>query len=395
MRRTVKDLLIEIKDTSELMIDLAYSAILYDNEDIAEEVIDLENRVFELLKQIRIVSILAARRVDEAESVSSILQIANAAQKMGNAAGDIATLVLKGFKLPKDMIKLILRHSEETVAKVRVSENSEIADKTLNETKLHTKTGMRVIAIKRGFEWIFNPDRDVKILKGDILFAIGDISSLPKFYEVVTGEVLIFEEPEFDLDVEDLDNAVDILIEMKNLSELAVDLSYSSLLYNNEDIAQEAVYLEEKIDNMKFDLLHWVLKSSKHFTSYESIKPLMAIMDIAYSSEYIADSAREIAEIIIKKMEIHPIFMEAMRETDEIITIVEVTEQSNLDGKTLGEAKVESNTGMHVVAIKRGNRWVTKPSASTKIFSGDLLIAKGSREGEKLLKELCSITVSP
>ncbi len=395
MRRTVRDLLVEIKDTSELMIDLAYSAILYDNEDIAEEVLDLENRVFDLLKQIRIVSILAARRVDEAESVSSILQIASAAQKMGNAAGDIATLVLKGFKLPKDMIRLILRHSEETVAKVRVSENSEIADKTLNESKLHTRTGMRVIAIKRGFEWIFNPDRDVKILKGDILFAIGDPTSLPKFYEVVTGERLVIEELEIDLNFEDLDRAVDILIEMKNLSELAVDLSYSSLLYNNEDIAQEAVYLEEKIDNMKFDLLHWVLKSSKHFSSYEGIKPLMAVMDIAYSSEYIADSAREIAEIMIEKMEIHPIFMEAMREADEVITIVEVTEQSNLDGKTLGEAKVESNTGMHVVAIKRGNRWITKPTASTKIFSGDLLIAKGSREGEKLLKELCSVTVSP
>ena len=395
MRRTVKDLLVEIKDTSELMIDLAYSAILYNNEDIAEEVIDLENRVFDLLKQIRIVSILAARRVDEAESVSSILQIANAAQKMGNAAGDIATLVLKGFKLPKDMVRLILRQSEETIAKARVSENSEIADKTLKETKLHTRTGMRVIAIKRGFEWIFNPDRDVKILKGDILFAIGDISSLPKFYEIVTGEKFVVEEGELELDFEDLDKAVDTLIEMKNLSELAVDLGYSSLLYNNEDIAQESVYLEEKIDNMKFDLLHWTLNSSKHFSSYESLKPLIAIMEIAYSSEYIADSAREIAEIILKKMDIHPIFIEAMRETDEIITIVEVSEQSNLDGKTLGEAKVESNTGMHVVAIKRGNKWITKPTASTKIFSGDLLIAKGSREGEKLLKELCSATVSP
>ncbi|RLI86019.1 MAG: potassium channel protein, partial [Archaeoglobales archaeon] len=63
MRRTVKDLLIEIKDTSEIIVDLAYSAILFDSEDIAEEVLDLEDRMNNLLKQIRIVSILAARRV--------------------------------------------------------------------------------------------------------------------------------------------------------------------------------------------------------------------------------------------------------------------------------------------------------------------------------------------
>jgi uncharacterized protein with PhoU and TrkA domain len=37
-----KDLL-ELKDTSELMVDLAYSALLYDNEDIANEIIYLED----------------------------------------------------------------------------------------------------------------------------------------------------------------------------------------------------------------------------------------------------------------------------------------------------------------------------------------------------------------
>ncbi|MFW6128485.1 MAG: potassium channel family protein, partial [Halobacteriota archaeon] len=92
MRRTVKDLLVEIKDTSELMIDLAYSAVLFDNDDIAEEVISLEKNMVDYLKEIRVVSILSVRRVDEAESVSAILQIANAAQKIGNAAGDIAML---------------------------------------------------------------------------------------------------------------------------------------------------------------------------------------------------------------------------------------------------------------------------------------------------------------
>ena len=160
MRRTVKDLLVEIKDTSEIVVDLAYSAILFDNEDIAEEVLDLENILSQMLKQMRIVSILSARRVDEAESVSTILQIATAAQKLGSSAGDIASLVLRGYKLPKDVIQLILRHSEETAAKATVSEGSEIADKTLGEVRLHTRTGMRVIAIKRGFDWIFNPDRD-------------------------------------------------------------------------------------------------------------------------------------------------------------------------------------------------------------------------------------------
>jgi len=387
MRRTVKDLLVEIKDTSELIVDLAYSALLFDNEDIAEEVLELEDKILNLLRQIRIVSILAARRVDEAESVSSILQIADAAHRIGNAAGDIATLVLRGFKLPKEFVNLILYHSEETAVKAVVSENSEIANKTLGEVKLHTRTGMRVIAIKRGFEWIFNPNRDTKILIGDVLFARGDIMGIPKFFEIVTGESREIKEEPIEIEIEDLDNAVDTVIEMKNLSELAVDLSYSSVLYYNEDIAQEVAYLEERIDNMKFDLQHWVLRSSRYF---EKTKPLVALLDLANSSEQIADSAKEIAQIVLQKLEIHPIFKEAMRETDEIITMVEVSERSKLDGKTLGEAKVETTTGMHVIAVRRGNKWIVNPKAPTKINAGDLLIAKGTRESEILLKKLCS-----
>ncbi len=393
MRRTVKDLLIDIKDTSEIVVDLAYSAILFDNEDIAEEVLDLENILSEMLKQMRIVSILSARRVDEAESVSTILQIATAAQKLGSSAGDIASLVLRGFKLPKDVIRLILRHSEETAAKARVSEESEIADKTLGEVRLHTRTGMRVIAIKRGFDWIFNPDRDSKILKGDILFARGDITGLPLFYEIVSGEKIAFDEEEFELELEDLDNAVDTVIEMKNLSELAVDLSYSSLLYQNEDVAHEVIYLEEKLDNLKYDLKHWVLKSSRKVGD-ETLKGLIALLELSTASENIADAARDIAEIVVEKMELHPIFMEAMKETDEVIVMIEVGKSSDLDGVTLGEAKVETNTGMHVVAIKRDNRWITKPGASTKLSKGDLIIAKGTREGVDLLRNLCSVKLT-
>ncbi len=388
MRRTVKDLLVEIKDTSEVIVDLAYSAILYDSEDIAEEVLDLENKINDLLKQIRIVSILAARSVDEAESVSTILQVADASQKMCQAAGDIAELVMRGIKLSPEMVRIAFIKSEETIVKARVSEESEIAGKTLEDVRLHTVTGMKVIAIKRGYEWIFDPEKDTKILKGDVLFAKGDIAGVPKFFKLVTGKEKKIEDLKIELE-ENLEKAVELLIEMKNLSELAVDLSYLSLLYRNEEIAQEVSYIEEKVDNMKYEVQMLVLKSLKDKPD-EELKILIAILELAHASEYIADSAKEIAQIIVEGLEIHPIFLQAMKEADEVITMIEVTEKSSLVGKTLGDAKLETNTGMHVIAIKRGSKWITNPSASTKIFAKDILIVKGTREGEKILRGICS-----
>ncbi len=387
--RTVKDTLIDLKNTTELIVDLAYSALLFDMEDIAEEVLDLEEKILDLLQELRFLAIVSTRNRDVAKALSPILQIGSASQRIGNAAGDIATLVLRGFKLTKEMVRAIVTQLEETLVKAVVSVDGEVANRTLGEVKLHTRTGMRVIAIKRGFEWIFNPNRDTKVLVDDVLFARGDVSGIPKFFEMVTGKRIEIEEEEFEIEIEDLDRAVDILADMKNLSELAVDLSYSSILHNNEDIAQEVAYLEERIDNMKFDLQYWVLKSSRYFKEDE-MKSLIALLDLANATEQIADSAKEIAEIVLEKMDIHPIFLSAMKETDEIITMIEVKEGSKLHGKTLGEAKVETNTGMHVIAIKRGKRWITKPKAGTKVFAGDILIAKGTRESETLLRKLCS-----
>ncbi len=389
MLPTVKDLLIEIKDSSELIVDLAYSALLFDSESIAEEVLDLEEKIDDLSSQLSVVAILSARSIEDAESISPILKIASASCKIGSAAGDIALLVLKDFKLPKDIVNEILLESEETIVKVKVPENSKIANKTLNDIKLHTKTGMKIIAIKRELDWIFNPNRDTKILKGDVLVAKGDITSVPKFYKIVTGEEKEIPEESIRIKNKKLGKIVDLIINMKNLSELAVDLSYSALVYRNEEIAQEAIYLENKIDSMKFELEELILDASKDF---EDKKTLIIFLNLANISEIIADSAREIAEIITEKLEIHPIIKEAMNETDEILTLAVVAEKSNLNGKTLGETKLETNTGMHVIAIKRGNEWIRKPTAKTKIYSGDLLIAKGTKEGEMLLKKLCGMS---
>jgi uncharacterized protein with PhoU and TrkA domain len=385
MPATVKDLLVEIRNTSELIIDLAYSSVLYDVEDVAEEVLELEARFLELLNEIRKKAMLSSRHIKYAEKIVSVLQIASAGYKMSSAAGDISLLVLKGYKLPKNVVNLILTHSEETIVKITVPDHSAIAGKTLGEVMFQKVTGMRVIAIKRDLNWIFDVNRDTMIMKGDVLFVRGDPNSVSRLYEFViqeTREQMIAKE----LEIPEFDRAVDLLIEMKNLSELAVDLAYSSLIYGNEEVALEVVYIENVLDNMKFEVEKLILSASKKF---EDPSILIPIIEIVHCSEQIADGAREIAEILLNRMELPEIFKDAMKKTGEILLMVSVGEDSPLHNKTLRETRVESNTGMHIIAIKRKNVWITRPTASTAIFTGDILIAKGPREAEKDLLELC------
>ncbi|HJK14408.1 MAG TPA: potassium channel protein, partial [Methanocorpusculum sp.] len=66
----LKDVLIEMKDISELMVDLAYSAVLFESNAIADEVIELEERMNDLVYQARITSMMSVRRLEDTEPMS-------------------------------------------------------------------------------------------------------------------------------------------------------------------------------------------------------------------------------------------------------------------------------------------------------------------------------------
>src|SRR5437660_354290 len=60
--KNVKELLVELKDASELMVDLAYAAVFFNEEKLAREVERIEERMRENLRRLRQMAMLAARR---------------------------------------------------------------------------------------------------------------------------------------------------------------------------------------------------------------------------------------------------------------------------------------------------------------------------------------------
>ena len=169
---TVKDILIEMKNLSELMVDLAYSSVLFQNEDAAEEVLNLENRVNGLNYEIKKESLLAARSVEDAEKLTVLLEVAEAAESIANAAKDLADITLKGME-PHPVLKMAMADSETNIYRVIVFSNSDLANQTLGDLFLSNRTGMRVISIRRNKNWIYGPDKDTTILSDDVLIVKG------------------------------------------------------------------------------------------------------------------------------------------------------------------------------------------------------------------------------
>jgi uncharacterized protein with PhoU and TrkA domain len=191
--RPVRDLLIEIKDLSELMIDLAYSAALFHSHELAEEVLELENRVDTLTYILGMNAMLAARDAEDAEALIGVYVVANAADKISDAAADIATIVLQKIGI-HPIVREAFQKVEERLARAKVEVNSILAGHKLRELELAAKIGVDIIAIRRKGEWIINPEGDETIDKDDVLIARGAPLGVEELKGLAGGAIQKFED---------------------------------------------------------------------------------------------------------------------------------------------------------------------------------------------------------
>ena len=188
------------------------------------------------------------------------------------------------------------------------------------------------------------------------------------------------------MDEKHFQKIVDALVELKDTSELMLDLAYSSIILNSPELAREVQELEEQMDDLhtRFELL--VLSSG--FTPDES-KDFLGLIRLGVVTEEIADAAAKLGEVVLRRLKPHPILKLAVEEAEETVTSAQVSEKSILNGKTIKEARIADETGMWILAIKRGKRWI-RPKPTTRIMAGDVLIASGYAEGEEDFKRLAS-----
>ena len=175
-------------------------------------------------------------------------------------------------------------------------------------------------------------------------------------------------------------------VELKNTSELMIDLAYSSLMLNSKELAEEVERLEEYMDKLHTDFELLALTSD---FKKEEASGFLGLIRLGVATEKIADAAAEMAEVVLRDIEPHPVLKLAIREAEETVTQACVTDNSSLINKTLKEARVHEETGMWVLAIKRGEKSL-RPKPDLRIQLGDILIASGYAEGVDDFKKLAS-----
>jgi uncharacterized protein with PhoU and TrkA domain len=388
--RNLKTLLAEAKDASELMVDLAYAALYFDDEGMAESVLGLEEEMSDLVHEMRSLAMLAVRHPREVDGMSSVLQVVSSIEQIANAAVDIAKIILRQIGIPRALV-VDLAQAAEVSHRLVVADGSHLANRPLGDMELPVVVGMRVVAIQRGRRWLTDVGGEDIVEPGDALFMRGEPAGIVRLRELAAAPPWVPPEADTSDLLTDLDRAVDTLVEMKNISETAIGLAYSALVLHDLSLAREVRALEERLDGMKVSLQTWVLRAAA-----DDVDPsqLRGLLHLAEAAEDIGDQALQIVSLVLDQEDVHPVLALALGDTDEVVLQVPVAPGSAADDATLGSLGLAVDPGYHVLAVRRAAAYIYNPRKSVALRAGDELLASGPEEGRERLAALCGYSIA-
>lgn len=188
MGESVRELLSDLKDLCEHIVDLAYSAVIFDSRDMAEEVKRLEEEADDIAHKLKIKAMLAARSIEDAEQLSNLLRIADASYIIANAAADIVDLLEFGIE-ERGFLSFLLTEGDEKIKAVVISENSDLVGRKVKDLNVESESGVTIITLKRGRHWIHDIEEldEVTLKPGDVLIIRGTEDACDYFEKVAEG----------------------------------------------------------------------------------------------------------------------------------------------------------------------------------------------------------------
>jgi uncharacterized protein with PhoU and TrkA domain len=355
--RPVSEVLSLITHYSSVAVDLALYSLASQDIHAAREVLRLERAIDEYIDEIIAGVSLAVRGPSQARLAVGIVLLSEALDKISDASGDLAGMVLKGVPIHK-FIGAASVCCGEVVALIKVRE------KPSNVPSL-----VGTLLLRRGDEYRLLPELE-DIQPGDILIVRGPLEEVEEFARSVGYSIysqLSIGTPALISAIagDDLSGAI---LQMKSLARLMLDLAFHSLLYNDASTAREVVRLEDEADELYMKGLTAAFAAGNPAASEE----MASIAVFLKSMESLADAATMIANLVLEDM-VSGFLVETVEEAEEAYLKVMITEK--LDGKTLGELKLEDK-GFLPVALKTSSTLILPVPREYRLRAGDILIVK-------------------
>ncbi len=183
----IRDMLKELKNISEFMVDLAYTALLINSRELAEEVDRLEEYIDELHTRYEAAVLELAKQSENPSEFLGTLRVGLVVEALADAAREMVEPILRGDR-PHEVLALVMSEAEEALRRISIEEGSRLAGKSLSELE-DERPPVSIIAIRRGGSWMLNPGDDVKLYPGDVLVVKGREEDVEEMKELARGEL--------------------------------------------------------------------------------------------------------------------------------------------------------------------------------------------------------------
>lgn len=180
-------MLIELKNIAEFMVDLAYTALLTNSRELAEEVERLEEYVDELHTRYEMAVLELAKQSEKSSEFLGALRVGLVAEALADAARDMVEPILRGEE-PHEIFIVVMGEAEEAIGRIKVEEYSPLVGKSLSELRAESLL-VSVIAMRREGRWMLHPSCDVKLCANDILVVKGRNEDIEELKRLAKGKV--------------------------------------------------------------------------------------------------------------------------------------------------------------------------------------------------------------
>lgn len=175
-------------DISETMSELALAAIFFKNEEVAEDILEMEELMDGLNIALEKDLLDLAQMVETPRDLTGILRIVFSCELISDAAAHIAENIIKGFE-PHSILQQAISETSEIVVREKLSEDSYFKNKTYNELQdKRYKRGFHIIALKRENKWVYSFKPDFIFEEGDLLIGLGPLETLMQWRKCVNPE---------------------------------------------------------------------------------------------------------------------------------------------------------------------------------------------------------------
>ncbi|MCE4598755.1 MAG: hypothetical protein F7C81_00960 [Desulfurococcales archaeon] len=155
--------LLRLKSLTRQMLDLAFHALIYNDESLAKIVADMEDTVDQVYYE-ALYHTYSASTPQSAREMVSLSIFIKSLEAIGDAAARLSLSVLRGYN--SSLIEEVLEEQEEVYLKLRAT--GKASGRKLSSLNLED-LGLITVALGRDGSWIIPVDPEHSIYEGDII----------------------------------------------------------------------------------------------------------------------------------------------------------------------------------------------------------------------------------